>query len=134
MAQKIQIQRGVEAQRALITPDAGEPLFTTDNKQLFIGDGTTAGGLLVGGGSGAGYVQKIRGTQAIGSGVDTVMVSGLGLGAVPGQVLVTVRKLTGGLNLFATVRGDSITTGGFTADLSAATDAATYKLDYLAVL
>ncbi len=134
MAQKIQIRRGVEAQRSLITPDAGEPLFTTDNKQLFIGDGATAGGLFVGGGTGVGYVQKFRGTQAIASGVDSVTVTGLGLPSVPAQVLVTVRKLTGGLNLFATVRDDSITTGGFTVDLSAATDAATYKLDYLAVL
>lgn len=134
MSQKIQIRRGVEAQRTLITPDAGEPLFTTDNKQLFIGDGTTAGGLFVGGGSSAGYVQKIRGTKAIGSGVDTVTVSGLGLAAAPGQVLVTMRKVSGGLNLFATVRSDSITTDGFTVDLSAATDAATYQLDYLAVI
>jgi hypothetical protein len=134
MSQKIQIRRGVEAQRALVTPDAGEPLFTTDNNQLFIGDGTTAGGLLVGGGTGVGYVQKFRGTQAIASGVDTVTVSGLGLAAAPGQVLVTVRKLTGGLNLFATVRDDSITAGGFTVDLSAATDGATYKLDYLVVV
>ena len=134
MSQKIQIRRGVEAQRALITPDAGEPLFTTDNKQLFIGDGATAGGLFVGGGSTVGYVQKYRGTVALGSGVDSVAVAGLGLPSVPTQVLVTVRKLTGGLNLFATVRDDSLTTGGFTADLSAATDAATYKLDYLVVL
>jgi len=134
MSQKIQIRRGVEAQRALITPDTGELLFTTDNKELYVGDGATAGGLLVGGGSGAGYAQKIRGTQAIASGVDMVTVSGLGLASVPAQVLVTVRKLTGGLNLFATVRSDSITTSGFTVDLSAATDAATYKLDYLAVL
>ena len=134
MSQKIQIRRGVEAQRALITPDTGELLFTTDNKQIFIGDGATAGGLLVGGGTMVGYVQKIRGTQAIASGVDTVTVSGLGLAAVPGQVLVTMRKLTGGLNLFATVRGDSITAGGFTVDLSAATDAATYHLDYLAIV
>jgi hypothetical protein len=134
MAQKIQIRRGVEAQRSLITPDVGEPLFTTDNKQLFIGDGATAGGLFVGGGSAVGYVQKFRGTQAIASGVDSVAVTGLGLAAVPGQVLVTVRKLTGGLNLFATVRDDSITTGGFTVDLSAATDAGTYKLDYLVVI
>jgi len=126
MSQKIQIRRGVEAQRALITPDAGELLFTTDNKQLFVGDGATAGGLLVGGGTLVGYVQKIRGTLAIASGVDNVTVSGLGL--------ATVRKLTGGLNLFATVRDDSVTTGGFTVDLSAATDAATYKLDYLVVV
>ena len=134
MSQKIQIRRGVEAQRALVTPDAGEMLFTTDNKELFIGDGATVGGLLVGGGTGTGYVQRIRGTVAIASGADSVTVSGLGLGSVPGQVLVTMRKATGGLNLFATVRDDSITTNGFTVDLSAATDAATYKLDYLVVL
>ena len=134
MAQKIQIRRGVEAQRTLITPDVGEPLFTTDNKQLFIGDGATAGGLFVGGGSTVGYVQKFRGTQALASGVNFVAVTGLALPSVPAQVLVTVRKLTGGLNLFATVRDDSITTGGFTVDLSAATDAATYKLDYLVIL
>ena len=117
-----------------MTPDVGEPLFTTDNKELFIGDGATPGGLFVGGGSSVGYVQKFRGTQAMGSGVDSVTVSGLGLSAAPGQVLVTVRKLTGGLNLFATVRDDSITSGGFTVDLSGATDAATYKLDYLVVI
>ena len=134
MAQKIQIRRGLEAQRSLITPDAGEPLFTTDNKQLFIGDGTTAGGLFVGGGSSVGYVQKFRGTLALGSGVDSATVSGLGLPSVPGQVLVSIRKLTGGLNLFASVRDDSITTGGFTVDLSGVTDATTYKLDYLVVV
>jgi len=134
MSQKIQIRRGVEAQRALVTPDVGELIFTTDNKQIFIGDGATAGGLLVGGASAVGFVQKYRGTQAIAAGVDSVAVTGLGLPSVPGQVLVTVRKLTGGLNLFATVRDDSITTGGFTIDLSAATDAATYKLDYLVVI
>ena len=134
MSQKIQIRRGVEAQRASLTPDAGELLFTTDNKQLFVGDGATAGGLLIGGGSEAGFVAKVAGTQAITAGADSVEVTGLGLGSAPAQVLVTVRKATGGLNLFATVRGDSITTDGFTVDLSAATDTANYSLDYLVVL
>jgi hypothetical protein len=133
MAQKIQIRRGVEAQRALVTPDAGELLFTTDQKQLFVGDGATAGGWLVGGGSAA-VVVKHAGTAAIAAGADSVTVTGLALPSVPAQVLVTVRKHTGGANLFATVRGDSITTGGFTADLSGATDAATYALDYLLIL
>jgi hypothetical protein len=123
MAQKIQIRRGVEAQRSLVTPDVGELIFTTDAKQVYVGDGTTAGGVL-----------KLRGTKALTSGADSAAVTGLGLASVPAQVLVTVRKATGGLNLFATVRGDSITTDGFTADLSAATDAATYSLDYLVVL
>ena len=134
MSQKIQIRRGVEAQRALVTPDAGELLFTTDNKQLFVGDGATAGGLLVGTGAGAGYVQKNAGTKAIASGADSVAVTGLGLASAPAQVLVTVRKATGGSNLFAAVRGDSISTNGFTADLSAATDSGTYALDYLVIL
>ena len=53
---------------------------------------------------------------------------------VPGQVLVTVRKVTGGANLFASVRGDTITSNGFTADLSAAADAATYALDWLVIV
>jgi len=135
MSQKIQIRRGVEAQRASITPDAGEMLFTTDNKQLFVGDGATAGGLLVASaGSTTNFVQKIAGTQAIAAGADSVAVTGLGLASVPSQVLVTVRKVTGGANLFASVRGDSITAGGFTADLSAATDASTYTLDYLVIV
>ncbi len=134
MSQKIQIRRGVEAQRALVTPDVGELLFTTDLHELFVGDGVTAGGLLMGGGTGVGYVQKLRGTQAIASGADSVSVTGLALVSAPAQVLVTVRKLTGGLNLFATVRSDSITTDGFTADLSGLTDAATYQLDWLVVI
>lgn len=133
MAQKIQIRRGLDSQRTAVTPDVGELLYTTDLKQLFVGDGSTAGGVLVSSGSVA-YVKKNSGTVALASGVDNVTVSGLALPAVPGQILLTVRKVTGGLNLFATVRDDSITTGGFTVDLSAATDAATYKLDYLAIL
>jgi hypothetical protein len=135
MSQKIQIRRGVEAQRASITPDAGELLFTTDNKQVFVGDGATAGGLLVASaGSGGNFVQKIAGTRAIAAGADSVTVTGLGLESAPSQVLVTVRKATGGANLFACVRGDSITANGFTADLSAVTDAATYALDYLVIV
>lgn len=133
MAQKIQIRRGVEAQRGLITPDAGGLLFTTDAKQVYVGDGATAGGVLVSGPF-AECVLKLRGTKAIAAGADSVAVTGLGLASVPAQVLVTVRKASGGLNLFASVRGDSITADGFTADLSAAADAATYSLDYLVVL
>jgi len=116
-----------------VTPDMGEALFTTDHKQLFVGDGATAGGVLIGGGP-VGVVLKYRGTQAIGSGADNVTVSGLALPSAPAQVLVTMRKATGGMNLFATVRGDSITTGGFTADLSGVTDATTYQLDFLVIL
>lgn len=46
----IRLRRGLNADRTTITPESGEPLWTTDTKLLYIGDGSTAGGNLVGGG------------------------------------------------------------------------------------
>ena len=43
----LKIKRGSEGDRVLYTPEAGEPLYTTDTKKLYIGDGTTPGGLLI---------------------------------------------------------------------------------------
>ena len=40
----LQFRRGLDSDRASITPLAGEPIFSTDTKTLFVGDGTTAGG------------------------------------------------------------------------------------------
>jgi hypothetical protein len=41
----LQIRRGTTAQRLSIIPLQGEPIFDTTLNQLFIGDGTTAGGI-----------------------------------------------------------------------------------------
>jgi len=41
----LQIRRGINADRLALTPLQGEPIFATDTKQLYIGDGTTAGGI-----------------------------------------------------------------------------------------
>ena len=45
MSPEINIKRGTDAARtsSLGTPDAGEPIYTTDTKALFVGDGSTAG-------------------------------------------------------------------------------------------
>mgnify|MGYP001254676841 CR=1 FL=1 len=43
----LQIRRGTDVDRQGIVPKAGEPIFTTDTKRLFIGDGSTAGGIIV---------------------------------------------------------------------------------------
>lgn len=75
----------------------------------------------------------VTGTQVIGSSADAVTVSGLGLGFTPSFVIVTIRKQTGNYNLFATVRGTSLSPDGFTVDLSAATETGDYHLDYLIV-
>jgi hypothetical protein len=50
----LQIRRGVDGSgaggRLTITPTSGELLYTTDTKTLYIGDGTTAGGNIIGSG------------------------------------------------------------------------------------
>jgi hypothetical protein len=54
----MQIRRGTNAERQLMIPLQGELIFTTDTKKLYVGDGTTQGGIVVdtgGGGTGATY-------------------------------------------------------------------------------
>lgn len=46
----LKLRRGLNADRTSITPVEGEPIYTTDTKKLYIGDGTTAGGTEIGGG------------------------------------------------------------------------------------
>lgn len=45
-------RQGIEAQRLMLsgtsTPASGEPLWTTDYKQYYVGDGTTPGGIFIG--------------------------------------------------------------------------------------
>ena len=47
MANTIKIRRGLEADRTSITPATGELIYTTDERKLYVGDGSTAGGLPV---------------------------------------------------------------------------------------
>jgi hypothetical protein len=49
MSQKIQFRRGTTAQRTAVVMESGEPGWDTDIKQMFMGDGITAGGNIVGG-------------------------------------------------------------------------------------
>lgn len=50
----LKIRKGLEADRLDITPAEAEPIYVTDTKKVYIGDGTTAGGnsLSTGGESG----------------------------------------------------------------------------------
>lgn len=49
----LQFRRGIDSQRSTVTPAAGEPLWITDTGKLYIGDGTSTGGIEVSG-SGSG--------------------------------------------------------------------------------
>lgn len=44
-----QIRKGTQAELSTFTPEVGEPIFTTDTRRLYIGDGTTQGGIRVSG-------------------------------------------------------------------------------------
>jgi hypothetical protein len=64
----LQIRRGTEAQRNTSTfvPLSGEPIWTTDEKKLYVGDGVTAGGIAVsGGGGGAASDQALYTTSSV---------------------------------------------------------------------
>ena len=41
------LRRGTDAERLIITPEEGELIYTTDTKQIFVGDGITLGGNVV---------------------------------------------------------------------------------------
>jgi hypothetical protein len=45
MGQKIQVRRGATSDRTSVTFDGGEPVWDTSLKRLFVGDGTTPGGI-----------------------------------------------------------------------------------------
>lgn len=67
---KIVVRRGTDAQRRLanatgITFDLGEPVYVTDTKRMFIGDGATAGGTAVGMRN-LGVVNQLFGTDVLG--------------------------------------------------------------------
>ena len=56
----LRLRRGTNAERQLITPAQGELIYTTDTKALYIGDGTTAGGIVVQGGGGGGGASTLN--------------------------------------------------------------------------
>lgn len=45
---KLLVRRGTDSDRQTVTLSLGEPGFTTDTKRLFIGDGSTLGGVVAG--------------------------------------------------------------------------------------
>jgi microcystin-dependent protein len=55
---KLLVRRGIDADRQNIVLSEGELGYTTDTKRLYIGDGQTDGGILIGGNSGTVYVPQ----------------------------------------------------------------------------
>lgn len=57
----LRLRRGLDAERLTITPDAGEPIYTTDTKKLYVGDGVTTGGVEISA-SGSGIAEIVSDT------------------------------------------------------------------------
>jgi len=84
----------------------------------------------ISGGGGSGNVQS--GSQAIGSGVDTIsVVFPVAYSGVPDVVISISRPVAENL-IQANIDEASITTTGFTASLSATTGTANYRIKWMA--
>ena len=86
----LKIRRGTDTERQTITPDLGEPIFTTDTKQLFVGDGSTVGGVLVSTPTGE-YVQDLVAEQLVTNGTHsgiTFSYDDAGDGAIDASVSI----------------------------------------------
>jgi hypothetical protein len=44
----LRLRRGSDAERLLVTPLQGELIYATDTKKIYVGDGATLGGVLIG--------------------------------------------------------------------------------------
>ena len=99
----LQIRRGLEANRSAVTPDEGEFLYTTDQSKLYVGNGTTPGGVLITG-SGIGNVVEDT-TPQLGGALD---VNGFKI----------VSSGNGNIELDPAGTGDVILHGNLTIDVN----------------
>lgn len=95
----LQVRRGTAAEVAAITPLEGEPVWATDTKVLRVGDGSSAGGVVVGGFAGGafasgqtpGSVRAADNTNA--SGGSSVAGDARGVGSVDLQMNRTAANM-----------------------------------------
>jgi len=94
----LRLRRGTDAERLSITPAVGEPIYTTDTKKLYIGDGTTTGGIEVTSeSSGGGLVDVISDTTPqLGGDLDLNANNIVGTGNINIDGTITA---TGNINL-----------------------------------
>ena len=103
----LQVRRGTNAERLGITPLAGELVYTTDTKQLYVGDGATAGGIT----SIAGTIDSLLAdtTPQLGGTLDLNSNDITGIGNINITGTITA---TGNINLGDGAGSDIISVGG----------------------
>ena len=103
----LQVRRGTNAERLGITPLAGELVYTTDTKQLYVGDGATAGGIT----SISGTINSVLAdtTPQLGGDLDLNSHNITGTGNINITGTITA---TGNINLGDGVGSDIVVFGG----------------------
>ena len=108
----LRLRRGTEANRTSITPVQGEPIYTTDTKKFFIGDGVTPGGVEFNGTSGTSGVNGTSGTSGVNGTSGTSGVNGTsGTSGVNGTSGTTGTSGTSGVNGTSGTSGVNGTSG-----------------------
>lgn len=119
----LRIKRGTNNQRLQYTPAEGELLYTTDDKQMWVGDGVTQGGIAVGGGAGGG---------AGGSLTSNIDLNGR---SITGIGTISINGNISGSNIFGNLSGNvtsNILTGGsirITSNTISTTDSSTILIN-----
>lgn len=94
----LQIRRGSDVDRQGIIPKAGEPIFTTDTKKLYIGDGSTAGGIIVDTTTGISNVVEDTSPQLGGNlDLNNNTINGTGNINITGQISASAVDLKGSI-------------------------------------
>ncbi len=119
MATKIYLRRGLLSELTGVVLESGEPGWTTDGKKLYIGDGSAAGGILIGGeGIGVDTLNSLYGDVTIsgGSGI-AITISGQyiiideeagGLDVDSLNGLTGVVTISGGSGIVVTISGQTL--------------------------
>jgi hypothetical protein len=94
----LRIRRGTNAERQTIVFAQGELVYTTDTKDLFIGDGTTLGGVIVSGGAGSGIGSLVEDlSPQLGGDLDLNQNEITGIGDIDITGTVTADIFSGGI-------------------------------------
>jgi hypothetical protein len=115
----LRIRRGTDAERQTIVPAQGEPVYVTDTKKLFVGDGATQGGTLIGPQDQSNFDLVNDTTPQLGGGLDLNGNDITGIGNINIDGTITA---SGTVNLGDNSGGDQLNVGALiTSSLRPAT-------------
>lgn len=104
----LRIRRGTDAERQTIVPLQGEPIYVTDTNKLYVGDGATQGGLLVGPQDQSNFDVVNDTTPQLGGNLDLNGNDITGIGNIDIDGYITA---TGAVNIGDNSGGDTLNVG-----------------------